>query len=134
MAFSNIASSCGALGADRGGKNFLALIGRNPSELRDAEVVNTIIADARRETVLESGCARREVSAEADAVKGNLPRIDIFARQYIVHHGCDDLFPVGPEMEPLPVHGSELTGTVEYQHIVAAIDRSTRTHPVHFLR
>jgi hypothetical protein len=117
----------------QGRKNFLALIGRNPGELRDAVVVNTIVGNARRETVLESGCARRQVSAEAYAVKGNLPRIDVFTRQYIVHHGCDDLFPVRPEMEPLPVNGSELTWTVEYQYIEAAFDCSTRAHPAHFL-
>ena len=101
--------------------------------MRDAIVVDAIIRNARRETVLESGCARRQVSAEAYAVKRNLPRIYVFTRQYIVHHRCDDLFPVRPEMEPLSVNGSELTGTVEYQHIEAAFDRSTRAQPVHFL-
>ncbi|GAB7188603.1 hypothetical protein ATKI12_8434 [Kitasatospora sp. Ki12] len=139
--------SCGRVGGHdlfEGGVEFGGGVGaQEPFGLRaaagdvahgyPAEVVDAVDGDQRGQPVFEGRGPWGEEAAHAGAQQRDPAGVDLWNGLGEVDHGGDDLLPVRTEDEALVVAGPGLSGAVEGQHGVAALDGRQRAAEVQFL-
>jgi hypothetical protein len=98
-----------------------------------AQIVDSVKGDERGDALVEGGGSGRELAAHAAAEQRDAGAVDFGAGQGVVQYGADHVLPVGTEHQALVMAGARLAGTVEGQHVVAALDGRGRAEEVHLL-
>src|SRR5271155_5135656 len=96
--------------------------------------VLTRIRDQCGEARLSAGAARREIAAETESHQRDSIGVDVGARDQVIDHRANDIFPIRPEVKSLFDERRTLAGAVEGDAIVATPYRRSCVEKVQLLR
>ena len=107
------------------------LIRGNGRKLGHAEIVDSVVGDMGRDSLLKSCGTRYEISPEADPHKGDLFQINARQSEREINNQGDNLLPIRTKRQALAMNRPVLAWAVEGQHIPATLDSSPCAFAVH---